>query len=254
MREEHKLVLDEVKGVAKKNQIILSVIIRGSYVEENMLDESSEDIDFSIIIKKDSSAKRILRFKEKFNNISKKYRIRVSSTIVDIGQIEDDLKKGIHFHGAISSSFIFQLSNSKIIYGKNIQKLISSFEFYDPYTSYFNAVRFIDKIFDDYFMRDRNKKGINYSFILARECAVTKGLITSNKDKLIEFFKKHLKKKEGERLSSIKKMRKKKVLKEKDMQIIYSFLKYCRDYLGSFLEIEDLKDIKKLNDSIREKE
>ncbi|MEX0920255.1 MAG: hypothetical protein WDZ69_01590 [Candidatus Pacearchaeota archaeon] len=247
--KKDKLIFEEIRNEAKKNNSIVCVMVRGSYVEEGGLDKSSSDIDFSVIIRGDARVEEIINFKKKFNKITKKYGIRISSTVVGIDQIKRDLKRGIHLHGAISSSFVFQLARSKIIYGEDMKKVFSSFKHYDPYTPYFNAVRFIDKLFKDYFKKERRKKGINYSFILARECGVTKGVTTSKKKILIDIFKKQISEEQGKNLESIMKMRVKLNLTKKDLQIIYTFLKFCRDYLGEFLGKSILKDIKEVNSS-----
>lgn len=220
----------DIKKEFQNNKIIITILLRGSKLPE-FFNKKYSDIDLSIILKEKHSLNDILKIKEILKKIQKKYNIPISSTIINIKQINQDAIKGIHFHGTKDSTYAFEIASSRVILGKDIRSIFKRMKYYDLFSQYFNSCRFIATFLKN--LKDKkNKKGINFSFILAKDCLIRNGIRVSYKEEIADAFYKKIDKTFGNHLIYFLKLREKEKLNIQDLEKIYNFLVFCQNLLS----------------------
>jgi predicted nucleotidyltransferase len=240
---EIEKIKNDIIKIADEHKVVSSILIRGSYSNQDF-DSESADIDLSFILSEGYSFSDIIEIKRKIKNLIRIYGIEISATFQDFRGIISDSKIGIHFHGRKSAAYSHEIEGSMLLYGSDVRSIFSDFRKYSILDMYRNACDLISIFIKGIF--NNPKKGMNFSFILAKECLICKNYFIYRKGDIIKNFKENINNEFGIKLEEIKKLRKKEVLKIEDLSKIYEFLIYCKNFIFQNINPSNLGEIKKI--------
>ncbi|MEK6879899.1 MAG: hypothetical protein AABY22_09845 [Nanoarchaeota archaeon] len=240
-RKEQKNISVYITKIAKNHQIIKSVLLRGS-ATNGYFDEKFSDIDLTLIIDEKHTILDIIIIKKQFNILQDKKRIPISVTFLDESQLKRDVKNGVHFHGRKAGVYSFEIADSTLLYGEDIRHLFKKCNKYSILDMYRQSCDLISHFHKDIFSIDY-KKGINSSMILAKRCLNSIKLFPTNSDDIIKLFDKKISKDKAELLFKIRNLREKLIFETQDLQNIYQFLTFCRDFLYKQIPKKELENL-----------
>jgi predicted nucleotidyltransferase len=237
-----KIAIKKVRSVAKKNGIVKSVLLRGS-LSMGDFNKEFNDIDLSFILSRKNNIKDIIKIKSELSRFGNKNNIDISVSFIDKRQLLEDSRRGIHFHGRKSAVYSKEIENSVLIFGEDLRYLFGRCDNYNLLDIYRESCDLISHFQKDILMG--NKKGLNFSSILAKKCLNCIGIFVESKCEVLNIFVKKISKKEGKKLKKIILLRKKDKLDVRDLEEIYSFLVFCRNFIFNQIGGEEYSNLAK---------
>jgi predicted nucleotidyltransferase len=180
-------ILDGVKEVIPTKRNIYSVLLRGSAAIGNYIPGKS-DIDLTVVLR-EFNFSDVSSISQSLYNLSENMGVRIGVTFTDEEELNLDEESKIHYHGTKNADYTREIGeNSVILMGEDVRKQFLKYQKFDISTIYFDASKKLAVLIKNFTKDPRAsyKKGINHSFILAKQILHINAVHEIDKDKIVE--------------------------------------------------------------------